>query len=102
MLSPAHRELLKTLSNPQRFEIVMYLMKGPMNVTQIIEKTGLKQTAASHHLKRLRQCHFAEVEDVGRERVYSVHKNPVEKFFQLLDQHAEKYCKNFCIPRSRR
>lgn len=98
MLSVAHRELLKTLSNVKRFEIMLHLMKGPLNVTQIIEKTGLKQTAGSHHLKRLLQCHFVEVEEQGRERVYSVRKNPVNKFFRLLDEHAEKYCKNFCIP----
>lgn len=98
MLSPAHRELLRTLGNAKRFEIMLYLMKSPLNVTQIVEKTGLKQTAASHHLKRLLQCHFVEVKEVGRERVYSVRKNPVDKFFHLLDEHAEKYCGHFCLP----
>ena len=98
MLSSAHRELLKTIGNAQRFEIMMHLRQSPLNVNQIVEKTGLKQTAASHHLRRLRQCRFVEVKEQGRERVYSVRRNPVDQLFRLLDQHAEKYCRYFCIP----
>lgn len=98
MLSPAHQELLKTLGNTKRFEIMLHLMKGPLNVTQIIKKTGLQQTAASHHLRRLRRCRFVEVKENGREREYSVNKKTIGPFFDLLDEHAKKYCKRLCIP----
>ena len=96
MLSPAHRELLKTLGNAKRFEIMLHLMKGSLNVTQIIEKTGLKQTAASHHLRRLRQCNFVAVKENGREHLYSVNTSTAGQFFKLLDSHAKKYCRRLC------
>ena len=77
---------------------MLHLMKEPLNVTQIIKKTGLKQTAASHHLRRLRQCGFVDVKENGREREYTVNKKTVGPFFKLLDEHAKKYCKHLCVP----
>lgn len=102
MLSHAHRELLKTLGNPQRFGIMLQLLSGPLNVSQIMEKSGLRQTAVSHHLRRLRLCRFVNVKENGRERVYSVNQDTVGKFFRLLDTHAKKYCAHLCVPRRRR
>jgi len=96
MLSPAHRELLKTLCNPQRFEIMLQLLKGPLNVSQIMGRSGLRQTAASHHLRRLRQCNFVTVRENGRERLYSVNASTAGHFFKLLDSHAKKYCRRLC------
>lgn len=100
MLSPAHQELLKTLSNAKRFEIMLHLLEKPLAVSDITRKTGLQQTAASHHLRRLRQCGFVTVKENGRERIYSVNDKTAGKFFRLLDEHTKKYCKHLCCSSS--
>lgn len=100
MLSPAHRELLKTLCSPQRFEIMLQLLEGPLNVTQVMKRTGVRQTAVSHHLRRLRQCSFVTVKEQGRERLYSVNTSTAGQFFKLLDVHAKKYCQRRCCTHS--
>jgi DNA-binding transcriptional ArsR family regulator len=59
-LSPAALKLVaeffKVLSEASRLQIVCTLRKGPKNVSQIIEATGLGQANVSKHLKILAQA----------------------------------------------
>ena len=96
MLSSAHREFLKTLSNPGRVELMLLLLKQPMNVTELTKKSGLEQSAVSHHLKRLKVCKFVKVTPNGKERMYTVNEETVGPLFRLMDKHVEKYCKRLC------
>lgn len=96
MLSPAHRQFLKTLSNPGRVELMLLLLKRPMNVTQIVEASGLAQSAVSQHLKRLRLCTFVTAKPNGKERVYSVNEETVGPLFRLMDRHVKTYCRRLC------
>jgi len=100
MLSPAHHQFLKTLSNPGRVEVMLCLLKKPMNVTEICEKCGFEQTVVSHHLKRLKLCNFVQMEPHGKERVYSVNEETVGPLFRLMDTHVKKYCTKLCCPKS--
>ena len=86
MLSPAHQEFLKTLSNPGRVDLMLLLLKGPMNVTKLANKSGLEQSAVSHHLKRLKLCGFVTVQQNGKERVYSVNEDTVGPLFRRTVQ----------------
>jgi DNA-binding transcriptional ArsR family regulator len=49
-----YAELLKALANPARLRIVNLLVRGEMTVSQICERTGLKQSLVSQQLKILR------------------------------------------------
>ena len=59
-LSPAALQLVaeffKVLSEASRLQIVCRLRKGPRNVSEIIELTGLGQANVSKHLKILAQA----------------------------------------------
>lgn len=44
MLSPAHRQFLKTLGNPKRMELMLMLMNGPMPVSDLVERSGMGLT----------------------------------------------------------
>jgi len=96
VLSPAHQQFLKTLSNPKRVEVMLHLLKKPMSVTEIVKKTGLEQSAVSHHLKRLKLCNFVHAKANGKERIYSVNEETVGPLFRLMDKHAKKYCQHLC------
>lgn len=49
-------DFFKVLSESSRLQIVCALKTGPLNVTEIIEATGLGQANVSKHLKLLAQA----------------------------------------------
>ena len=79
-----------TLSNQNRLHIMNSLRKGPKNVSQILEETGLEQTAVSHSLKRLEQCGFVSVKKKGKFHTYTLNSSAVEPLLKLLDKHMVK------------
>jgi len=85
------------LSNRQRVRILQYLGDaGPRNVGEISEKLGIQQSAVSHCMHRLRACHFVNVEQRGKERIYSINHDTVEPLLSLIDEHVRKYCARDC------
>jgi DNA-binding transcriptional ArsR family regulator len=46
-------EYLKVFSEPNRLAVLDTLRKGPLNVTAVVERTGLSQALVSKHLKLL-------------------------------------------------
>ncbi len=64
-----------------------------MNVSSIVEKTGIEQSAVSHNLKKLTECNILTVEQKGRERLYSLNKETVQPLLKLVQNHVEKNCK---------
>lgn len=102
MLSTAHQEFLKTLSNPKRMELMLLLLEKPMNVSALTKMSGMEQSSVSHHLKRLKLCNFVQVRARGRERIYSVNEETVGPLFRLMNTHVEKYCSKRCASPSKR
>lgn len=96
MLSSAHQQFFKTLGNPKRIELMLLLMRTPMTVTELMEKTGMEQSTLSHHLKRLKLCQFVQNKANGKERMYSVNEDTAAPLFRLMNKHVEKYCKKLC------
>ena len=96
MLSSAHDQFLKTLSNPKRVALMFMLLQKPMNVTELAKKSGLEQSVVSHHLKRLKVCSFVKAVPNGKERTYSVNEKTVGPLFRLMDKHINTYCKKLC------
>ena len=90
-----------TLSNPTRLAIVELLRKGPRNVTEISRTLRQDQTMISHNLQPLVRCGFVFVEKRWKERVYSLNNETMDNLFNLIANHAEKYCprKKRCLER---
>ena len=83
------------MANVNRLKIIHFLQKhGPKNVTDIVEGTKLEQTLVSHNLKRLHECHFVEVKQNGKKRVYSLNKKTIQPLLALMDRHVNTYCVN--------
>jgi ArsR family transcriptional regulator len=63
-------EVLKTLSNPRRLEIVHLLADGPREVGRLAEEMGISQPNVSQHLAVMRSAGVVEAEREGREVRY--------------------------------
>ena len=63
-------DVLKTLSNPKRLEIVHLLANGPCEVSKLAEDLGISQPNVSQHLAVMRAAGVVEAERDGREVRY--------------------------------
>ena len=57
--------LAKSLSDPNRLRILLYLGNGSRPVSAIVEAMGLSQPLVSHHLKELKRSLLVKVERRG-------------------------------------
>ena len=63
-------EVLKTLANPRRLEILHRLVVGPCEVRRLAEDLGASQPNISQHLAVLRAAGIVDAERDGREVRY--------------------------------
>ncbi len=65
-------EVLKTLANPRRLEILHRLVLGPCEVRRLAEEIGASQPNVSQHLAVLRAAGVVDAERDGREVRYRI------------------------------
>jgi DNA-binding transcriptional ArsR family regulator len=63
-------DVLRTLANPRRLEILHRLAEGPCEVGRLAEEIGASQPNVSQHLSVLRNAGIVEAERDGREVRY--------------------------------
>ena len=63
-------EVLKTLANPRRLEIIHRLAQGPCEVGRLAEEIGASQPNISQHLSVMRAAGIVDAERDGREVRY--------------------------------
>lgn len=86
-----------TLGNKQRVRALQLLdVEGPLSVLSIAKALNAEQSAISHSLRQLLQCHFVSVKQVGKERIYSINQDTVSPLFKQIRNHVEKYCSEDC------
>lgn len=71
--------LLKVLSHPDRLKILCELVEGEKNVTQLIERVGLSQSATSQYLTRMKL-----------EGLVSSRKESLLVFYKIADPKVEQ------------
>lgn len=79
-------EYFKVYSEPNRLAVLHALRAGPLNVTAVVEVTGLSQALVSKHLKLLNIAGVVRRRPEGSLVYYEVLD---KKVFKLLEQ-AEK------------
>jgi len=63
-------DVLKTLSNPRRLEMIHLLADGPCEVSRLAGEMGISQPNVSQHLALMRSAGIVEAERDGREVRY--------------------------------
>jgi DNA-binding transcriptional ArsR family regulator len=91
-------DFFTVLGNKQRVKILQYLNEeGAKSVSDIGKKLKIEQSAVSHNMRRLLSCHFVEVKQQGKERIYTINTDTMQPLFRLIDQHVKSYCAKGCV-----
>jgi ArsR family transcriptional regulator len=88
-------EFLKALGNPHRLMILCELLEGERSVGELEAAVGLRQSALSQHLARLRQERLVATRREGQTIRYRLADPAVAKTMSLLHEI-------YCAPRRRK
>ena len=87
--------IFTVLSDENRHKILQLLLEnGKMNVNDITEHLHLSRPAVSHHLKIMLQAPTISVEQIGKERFYSIAMADAITQLKQLTDLMEKHCPN--------
>lgn len=75
-------ELFRALGDASRVRIVAALADGELNVGALAERAGISESAASHHLRGLRQLHLVRFRRDGRQVFYALDDAHVVRLFR--------------------
>jgi len=82
------------LANPLKIGIILSLRMGEKNVTELVKDLVVEQSKISHALQLLKGCNIVDVEQRGKERVYSLNEDTIVPMLNLIDKHASIHCQN--------
>jgi len=82
------------LANPLKIGIILSLKMKEKNVGEITKDLNVEQSKISHALTSLKCCNIVNVEQKGKERVYSLNKDTIVPMLDLINKHANIHCKN--------
>jgi len=96
MIDLTYMGFFKALCNDTRLGIVLCLKESPKNVSQLVAELKMEQSRISHNLQCLIKNGFVTVEQVGKQRVYSLNKDTIVPILKAVKKHVEKYSVNTC------
>ena len=85
-----------TISNKTRMSIIQSLLNSKKSVNDLCKDISEEQSKVSHNLKKLMDCKFLEVIQVGKKRIYSLNKDTIIPILNLVDKHVHKFCSEDC------
>jgi DNA-binding transcriptional ArsR family regulator len=79
------------ISDPTRLHIILVLLDGERNVSELVTAVGSSQGRVSMHLQCLRWCGFVESERRGKYVYYRVRDERVQQLINLAGAFAASY-----------
>jgi ArsR family transcriptional regulator, cadmium/lead-responsive transcriptional repressor len=79
------------ISEPTRLHILLVLLEGERNVSELVSVVGTSQGRVSMHLQCLRWCGFVESERRGKYVYYRVRDGRVRELIALAQALATSY-----------
>ena len=83
----------QNLANPLKIEILSALKQKPLSVQELTKKLNQEQSKISHALIALNHYSIVQVEQKGKQRIYSLNKETISPILKIIDKHEFKYCK---------
>ena len=77
---------LKLMSHPERLLMLCRMDEGEVSVTELVELTGLSQSAVSQHLAMLREEGVVTIRGEAQTRYYRLSDRIVRTIIQTLCQ----------------
>jgi len=96
MINETYLEFFRSLCNETRANIILALKDKPLSVSQIIKETNMEQSRISHNLPCLVKNGFITVEQVGKQRIYSLNKDTIVPILNAVEKHMKKHVTNIC------
>jgi DNA-binding transcriptional ArsR family regulator len=75
-------DVFRAVADPTRRAILDQLRVGELSVTDLARPFDMTQPAISQHLRILLDAGLVEAEQVGRQRLYKLHAQPLCEVFQ--------------------
>ncbi len=89
-ITAAHvAELFRAFSDTSRVRILYALIDRELNVGALAERVGISESAASHHLRGLRQMRLVAARRDGKEVYYRVEDEHIIALFQQGVRHVQ-------------
>jgi ArsR family transcriptional regulator len=88
LLAAQVAELFSALGDTSRIRIIALLSETEMNVGQLADRVGLSQSAASHHLRHLRQMRLVRTRRDGRHVYYHLDDEHIKDIFRCGLEHV--------------
>ena len=85
-INQLHAGICSAISEPHRILLLYAVADKPLNVNGLAEAVGISQSAASRHLKVLRERGLIQAQREGVQVIYSLAD---ERFIQALDMLRE-------------
>ena len=83
--------IFKSLADPTRLRILLWLKAGERCVHELCASMGMSQPAVSHQLRILRVARLVSSERKGREIFYSIKDEHVMKLVDAALAHASEH-----------
>jgi ArsR family transcriptional regulator len=81
-INQLHARICSAISEPNRILLIYAVAEKPLNVNNLAEIVGISQSAASRHLKVLRERGLIQAQRDGAQVIYSLTD---ERFIKALD-----------------
>ncbi len=96
MKKSSYNNFFMNFATKSKFDIIMALKGGPLNVTEIAKKVGDEQSAVSHNLIKMSTCHILNVRKQGKQRIYSLNDDTVIPILKIVEGHVKRCCLRGC------
>ena len=88
-------ETLQALAEPNRFQIVELLRRGPRPVGDMVKRLGLRQPQVSKHLRVLSEAGLVDVRVDAQRRIYGLRAAPLRELEQWIGRYRRVWEGNF-------
>jgi DNA-binding transcriptional ArsR family regulator len=80
-------EMIQTLADPSRFQIVEALRAGEQAVNDLVARMDIHQSGVSRHLRILEEAGFVRMRPEGPRRLYSLRPEPFRELNAWVSQY---------------
>ncbi len=80
-------QILNTIGEPRRMQIVEALLEEPRSVSDLVTHLNTSQPTVSKHLRVLREAGIVQCDSVAQQRIYRLESKP----FRELDAWIQNY-----------
>ncbi|HEX9503223.1 MAG TPA: metalloregulator ArsR/SmtB family transcription factor [Patescibacteria group bacterium] len=89
-------DIFQVLAEPRRRNIVeMLATRGSLTATAISDRFNVSPPAISQHLKVLLDAHLVRMEKQGRERIYDINPEAMDKYQEWFKKVHKMYTERF-------